>query len=328
MNISDTLAELSNKIGGQVKLDEPLNLHTTIKIGGLAQFFYEAKTRADLVKSVIVARELKIPYFILGGGTNILISDTGLPGLTIKNNTRNIKLKGIKGELTEGVSHGKVYLDVDSGVIFNQLVRYSVDQGWSGLQMHLGLPGTVGGAIFMNSKWTKPISYVGDVVYQAELLDPDNQVKSVLHDYFNFDYDYSVVQDTKDIILGVTFLLEQENKTDLWEIANQSITHRRNTQPQGVFTAGCTFKNLKLAQALVLNTPDHTTSAGYLIDHAGLKGYTIGDAQVSTHHANFIINLGHAKAHDVIELITLVKAKVKQQFKVDLEEEIIKIGEF
>jgi UDP-N-acetylmuramate dehydrogenase len=114
----------------------------------------------------------------------------------------------------------------------------------------------------------------------------------------------------------------------LWTIANDSIQYRRQTQPQGVLTAGCAFRNISNAESLVANTPNHTTSAGFLIDHAGLKGTRVGDAEISSVHANFIVNRGKATASDVVQLIELVRTKVKEQFGVTLSEEIIRVGEF
>ncbi len=236
-----------------------------------------------------------------------------------------------------------MFVEADSGVVFNKLVRFTVEEGLGGLEAHLGLPGTVGGAIFMNSKWTKaaskdaaqgivtlpmPASYVGDVVYQVTILTPQNEVKVVDRSYFHFAYDTSIIQKTGDIVLRVVFTLVPQDNVELWSVANQSISYRRESQPQGTKSPGCTFRNISKAQALAAATPDHTTSAGFLVDHAGLKGKAVGDAQISAIHANFIINNGQAQASDVIELIELARTNVKQQFGVELVEEIVRLGEF
>lgn len=302
--------------------------YTTFKIGGPAEFFYEAETIAQLVGAITKARELGLTVTILGGGTNVLIGDKGIRGLVIKNNTGAITIRGIKGRYRAGRKVGSVYVEGDSGVVFNKLVRFTVEEGLGGLEAHLGLPGTVGGAICMNSKWTKPVSYVGDAVYQATILTPQNETKIVDRSFFRFAYDTSVIQKTKDIVLRVVFALAPREKDELWKIANQSIAYRRESQPQGVKGPGCTFRNISKSQAIAAATPNHTTSAGFLVDHAGLKGKAIGDAQISPIHANFIINNGHARASDVVELIELCRRKVKEQFGVTLEEEIIRLGEF
>jgi UDP-N-acetylenolpyruvoylglucosamine reductase len=319
---------LQAEIGLGIQQNVLLAPFTTYKIGGLAKFFYQAQTNTDLVKAIIAARKYGIQIFVLGGGTNILVSDQGFAGLVIKNNAHTIAMRGMKGKITRGTSEGKVFVEADSGVIFNQLVRFSIEEGLGGLEMHLGLPGTVGGAIYMNSKWMKSSSFVGDSVYQATILTNNNQIKTVPQSYFRFKYDFSILQETQETLLSVVFALQPSDKNQLWETANNSISYRRQSQPQGVFTAGCTFRNISRADALTKATPNGSTSAGFLIDHAGLKGMILGNAQISPVHANFIVNLGQAKSADVIKLIEKAKFEVKRQFGIDLKEEIVKIGNF
>jgi UDP-N-acetylmuramate dehydrogenase len=326
MNIAEALRK---KFGDRVKEHEPLARYTTFKIGGPADYFFDAKTTDEFAEAIVLGRSLSIPLFMLGGGTNILIGDDGIRGFVIKNSTRAVQIRGMKGNVTAGAAkQGLVFVEADSGVIFNSLVRFTVEEGLSGLEMHLGLPGSVGGAIFMNSKWTHPTGFVGDAVYQAEILTANNERKIVPKSYFQFGYDTSSLQKTKDIVLKVVFALRSDDKDRLWAVANESIQYRRQTQPQGVLTAGCVFRNISQAEALVANTPNHTTSAGFLIDHAGLKGTRVGDAEISSVHANFIINRGKATAADVIQLVERVQMKVKEQFGVTLTEEIIRVGEF
>lgn len=326
MNI---IEELQEKLGNRVKEHELLGKYTTFKIGGLADYFFDAKTTDEFVAAITLGRSLSVPVFILGGGTNILIGDRGIRGFVIKNSTRAISIKGVKGIVSGGLAKtGLVFVEADSGVIFNSLVRFTVEEGFAGLEMHLGLPGTVGGAIFMNSKWMHPVGYVGDVVYQAEILTSGNERKIVPQAYFQFGYDTSSIQKTRDVLLKVVFALQSDTKERLWKIANDSIAYRRETQPQGIFTAGCAFRNISQAEALIAGTPNQTRSAGFLIDHAGMKGMRVGDAQISEMHANFIVNRGQATAADVVQLIEKVREKVKEHFGVTLEEEIIHVGEF
>lgn len=306
----------------------PLSSFTTFKIGGPADFFYEARTVEEVVEAVTKARELGIPITILGGGTNVLIGDKGIRGLVIKNNTAAITIRGMKGRFHAGRKVGSVYVEADSGVVFNKLVRFTVEEGFGGLEAHLGLPGTVGGAIFMNSKWTKPTSFVGDAVFQVTILTPKNEIKAVKQSYFRFAYDTSIIQKTGDIVLCVVFALTPGDKEELWKVAGESIAYRRESQPQGVKSPGCTFRNISSSQAIAAATPNHATSAGFLVDHSGLKGKSVGDAQISPIHANFIVNNGNALASDVVTLIELARAKVKEQFGVELQEEIVRLGEF
>lgn len=324
----NTYEELKKIFGERLEQNVPLAPYTTFKIGGSADLFYEAKNRQELAAAIIEARKLGISFFILGGGSNILIGDRGIRGLVIKNSSREIRIAGMKGRFTRGRSRGCVYVEADSGVLFNSLVRFTIEEGLGGLEMHLGLPGTVGGATFMNSKWTHPDAYVGDAVYQATILTPKNEIIAVPKSYLHFGYDKSSIQTSGDIVLSVVFGLTPAIKEHLWDVANESMKHRRKTQPQGVFSPGCTFQNITKAQALAVPTPGHTTSAGFLIDHAGLKGETIGDVQISSLHANFIVNRGKGTASDVVQLIKRAKDQVKEQFGVTLKEEIILAGEF
>lgn len=306
----------------------PLAPFTTFKIGGPADLFYDARTVDELACAIGEARALGVSITVLGGGSNLLIGDKGIRGLVIKNSTSNITIRGAKGTLVAGNSQRVVYVEADSGVVMNKLVRFACDEGLAGLEMHLGLPGSVGGAIYMNSKWTHPEGYVGDVVYQAEILDTLNVRRVVPRSYFQFGYDHSSIQKARDIVLRVVFALKQSEKKYLWDIANSSIAYRRETQPQGVKSPGCTFRNITKAQAFVASVPEGTTSAGFLLDHAGVKKLRVGDAEVSSVHANFIVNRGKATASDVVQLIDRAKEQVKRQFGVTLEEEIVRLGEF
>lgn len=325
MNIQE---ELTKIFGDRLKVNEPLGRYTTFKVGGPADFFFEARNTDEFVLAVKTARANNIPLFILGGGTNLLIGDKGIRGFVVRNLASQITIKGMKGGQIGQVRTGTVYVEADSGVPINKLVRFSIEEGLAGLEMQLGLPGSVGGAVYMNSKWTHPEGYVGDAVYQVRLVTESGEEKIVPHSYFRFAYDSSIIQQTGEIIISVVFALSASDKDTLWATANESISYRRASQPQGVLSAGCTFKNLSKAEAMTAATPDGTTSAGYLIDHAGLKGHTIGDAQISPVHANFIVNTGKATAADVVELIEVARAKVKEQFGVTLVEEIIRVGEF
>ena len=319
---------LKKQLGEKVRLNEPLALYTTYKVGGPADLFFEASTGDELVKAVTLARSLTIPVFVLGGGSNILVGDGGFRGLVVKNNTSEIAIRGMKGKVRGMNQESLVYVEVDSGVPMNKLVRFTIEEGLSGLEMHLGLPGTVGGAIFMNSKWMKNENFIGDVVHQATILPSDTIPKTVKKDYFQFSYGKSSLQKTDDILISVIFELRKSNKETLWTHANESVTYRRETQPQGVLTAGCVFKNITPADAMNAGTPDHTTSAGFLLDHAGCKGLKTGGAEVSPVHANFIITHAGATASDVIRLIRIMKKNVGKKFRVTLKEEIQLVGEF
>ena len=326
--MKNTEDKLIAAFGNRIRRGELLARFTTFKIGGPADLFYEASTADEMVSVVRQARDMSLPVTVIGGGSNILIADRGIRGLVVKNSTGRIALAGIRGTVREGSAKRHVYVEADSGVIMNKLVRFTIEAGLSGLEMQLGLPGTVGGAIYMNSKWTHPEGYVGDPVYQATILTGSNDVRVVPRSYFQFGYDSSVIQKTGDIVLTVVFKLRSADKGMLWETANGSIAYRRESQPQGVQSSGCIFRNIDKSRAIALSTPNLTTSAGFLLDHAGMKGARVGDAHVSDVHANFMINTGRARASDMVELIERARTAVKQKFGVVLQEEIVRMGEF
>lgn len=306
----------------RLKMDEPLAKHTYFKLGGPADLLYEAKTADELASAVQSAILYKVPYLVIGGGSNILVTDAGFRGLVIKNKTSGIQLKGFAG----GVEKGKLDLKeavvlADSGVPANLLIRYTLDQGLQGLEDMLGLPGTVGGAVYNNSHHLDKL--FGDHIIEVVAVDLEGKIKKYTQKELKFDYDYSIFHKTKETILSASFQLKRGDKDALWEIANAAVKRRATTQPLGVPSSGCMFKNIPLADAMRLGTPDTIQSVGYLLDKAGLKGLKVGGASVSTVHANFIVNDGTATAKDVLDLTAKIKTIIKEKYGVSLEEEVI-----
>lgn len=289
----------------QIKLEKNKDLfsYLTIRSHVKAELFFEAKTREDLIWARQYSKEKKTPFFLIGGGSNFAPLRNKIPGLVV----RNIYIK--KKVLSQDKNFVKLL--VSSGYPVSQLVTETIETGWEGFEYHKGLPGTVGGAIFMNSKWTRPISYFGDNLLYAYLLDKDGKIKKVKKEYFQFAYDFSILQKTGEIVLEAVFYLKKADPLILKKKAMQALNYRRKTQPMGVATSGCFFKNIG------------NTSAGYLIDKAGLKGLSVGDYTVSDIHANFIINKGNGRPKDLKKLLKIIKQKVKNKFKVELEEEVV-----
>lgn len=316
----------------KVSRDSPMALYTSFKIGGPADLFYRAKTIQELVTAIKAANKLSIPYFILGGGTNILVSDKGIRGLVIKNDTNKITLAGIRGNKDASQTKTRIrfhtaFIKAESGVMVNRLVRFTLDEGFGGLEPFLGQPGTVGGAVFINAHNMKMGKYFTDVLVEAKILNKRRQIVDVPVDYFKFGYDQSLIQKTGEIILSVMLKLTVNQKDVIWEKAQEALNYRTTSQPMGKFSAGCIFKNIPLSDAMRLGTPNHTRSAGFLIECVSLKGMKVGQAQISSQHANFIVNLGKASESQVSELIDLVEKKVKNKFGVSLEKEIVFVGE-
>lgn len=291
MELLDTLPKIKENIS--------LAKYTTFRVGGKARYFFIAETKKDLIAAVKTARDLKIPFFILGGGSNVLISDKGFNGLIVKNEARNFKIE-------------KETARAESGAILSQLVNASVKAGLSGLVEGAGIPGTVGGAVWGNAGWPKGAWAIGNVVKGVELLMPDGRIKKVSKNWFAFDYRTSrlkMIKDEKPVILEVVLKLKKGQRLNLGKRLREILKIRFKKIPAG-FSAGSVFKN------------PPGGAAGELIEGCGLKGKRFGRAEISKKHANFIVNLGGARASDVLNLMKLAKAKVKRKFGITLEEEI------
>ena len=316
----------------RVMVNELLFKYTSFRLGGPADLFYRAKTTLELTNAVKQTTDLGISCFVMGGGTNILVSDKGYRGLVVKNDTSNIFVIGSRGgkfkNKTKNSQIEKIFLEVDSGVGVNRLVRYTLDQGFVGLEYFLGQPGTVGGAVWINAHNMNMGKYFGDFVVGAKIFNPKNGIMIVDGQYFRFGYDTSSIQKNSDLVISVILQLGTGDKKKLWKTAKQAYEYRTKTQPKGVYSSGCTFRNISKSTAIRLSTPQYTCSAGYLLDSCKLKGIKKGHAQFSGEHANFIIHQGEATTSDVLELIKLAKTQVKKKYKIDLDLEIVIVGEF
>ncbi|OGE11140.1 UDP-N-acetylenolpyruvoylglucosamine reductase [Candidatus Curtissbacteria bacterium RIFCSPLOWO2_01_FULL_42_26] len=324
---------IKNMLGPlRVRDFEPLSNHTYFKIGGPARLFFEAKSVDDLKLAIETAIQTDTPFVVIGGGANVLISDKGFGGLVIKNQASGTKLIGIKGTYTkqgQGVKSALIWSA--SGTLMNQLARFSLDQGLEGLEFLLSVPGTVGGGVKINSHFeVEKGEFLGSRLASATLIDPKTaRTKTVDQKYFDFSYDHSKIQETDEIVLEAVFRLDvSQNKEKLWQKAMDNVKRRNTEQPIGIACSGCIFRNIEHADAKRLATPNLTTSAGYIIDSLNLKGTKSGGAEISNHHANFILNTNQASASDVLKLIKLIKEKAKNTYGLDLEEEIFYVGDF
>lgn len=323
--MSDNFSKLKEALGERVKENELMAAHATFKIGGPARFYFEAMEAAEIVTAVNLCRKLDLPYFILGGGSNLLVSDDGFSGLVIRNKTKRIKLLGYQGKIQRLKRQiDRAIIEAESGVLTNTLVRYTLEEGLAGLENFLGLPGTVGGALYINAHFRN--NFMGDSLEGADILDKKGEVRRVASSYFRFSYDQTVLQKSGEIVLSAIFRLAGGEKEALWEKAQASLEWRQQTHHYDLASAGCVFRNISKSDALRIGTPNLTQSAGFVIEAAGLKGKTFGGAKISSVHANFIVNVGGASASDVIKLINFTKDKVKQKFGLTLKEEIVFLG--
>ena len=295
--------ELKSKLGAhRVKLKEDMKLHTNMKVGGPADFYFEAGNEKDLIESVKAAISLKVPYTIIGNGANVLVSDKGIRGLVIVNKAEKINF------LADGV------VEVASGVDNTSLISESAKKGLSGMELLMKVPGTVGGAVYMNAGDTGKRKFFGDLVESVKVIDRKGNIKTLLKDDCAFAYRSSRFQESQEVILSAKIKLEPVDPKEIEERTRDILT-RKAHHPAGA-TVGSTFKN-----------PENYHS-GELIEKAGLKGKKIGGARISEKHANFIINEGDATATDVKNLIDLMKKTVKEKFDVTLEEEVRYIGDW
>ena len=302
------------KLAPNIKFDEPMSWHTYFRIGGPADAFlaYTDSRDTQPLKNVLkFCADKKIPLTVLGGGSNVLISDKGLSGLVLRLDTNNILA------VTPYFSTDPVTIQVAAGCPMQKLVKFSINLGLTGLEPFLGLPGTVGGAVYNNAHFKRDqlfgnfVTKVWTIPFPLNNLMRENCYKQK---DLGFQYDFSLFQSLshKEIIFLVEIALNRGNKEEIEKYAEELLKQRKESQPLDVPSSGCVFKN-----------PENCISAGQIIEFAGLKRLRIGGAEVSTKHANFIINpKKKATATDVLALMKIIHDTVLERFDILLEPEI------
>lgn len=308
-----------------------LKNYTTFKIGGKAKYFFKAKTKEELIEAVKIAEQEKLPFFILGGGSNLLVSDKGFNGLVIKIETRDYKLET-----------DKIY--AQAGMELAQIVDFVAKKSLKGLEWTKGIPGTIGGAIYGNAAAFG--NSIGNFIEEVECLEIEPflrvqppKIRIFKNKGCEFNFKDSIFKKNKNlIILACIIQLKKGDKKEIKKKMKYFLNYRKKSQPLKFPSAGCIFKNftqasfrneaspVSLREAEQVGTKPLRISTAELIDKSGLKGRKIGRAMISKKHANFIINLGGAEAKDVLKLINLIKKEVKEKFRIELEEEISKVG--
>ena len=312
--MSDAAARLEQAFGAdRIKRDAPLAPLTTFKVGGPAEFMLETQNTDEIVRAVKLAHEAGIKVTMLGGGSNVLVADSGVRGLVIRTKGGDVAPIGDR------------LIRADAAVTINGLVRWTINRGYAGLEAWAGTPGTVGGAIYGNAHWKN--TNIGDLVESVRLIKPDGTLLQAPADRMEFDYDYSRLKRTGEIVLWVAFKVTPgADPAALRAVARESLAFRKKTQPLESPSAGCIFMN---PDPLRDRVPEGIPpSAGALVDRAGLKGAARGGARVSPTHANFIITDGSARAADIHALVEQCRAAVKERYGVSLRNEIICLGEF
>lgn len=305
---------LARRLGAQrLERDVPLAPYTTFRIGGPADLFYRARTPDELAEAVLAARELEVPYFLLGVGANILVGDRGFRGLVIRNEAGGIEfLDDTRVRAGSGVE------------VFHDLIQATVARGLGGLHHFVGIPSTVGGAIWQNLHFLSPAPerertvFIEEVVESCEILSEEGERRTVDREYLRFGYDYSILHERRDVVLRTTFRLEPQPEAELRRVIRENLMWRDERHPDLWLypCAGSIFQKIE------------GVGAGRLIDECGLKGRVHGNAQIFHKHANIIVNLGGASAADVRALIELAQTTVERELGYVLKPEIGFIGEF
>lgn len=293
------IRDVCRLLGKNVKCDVLMADYTSLKIGGKPYALCIVNKIEELVLLIKMLKRYKRKYVILGAGTNVLINDKSIKEVVIKLDGDFKKYKFSSSGLTAG-----------AGVLLPKLISESVRRGISGFEQLAGIPGTVGGAVRMNAGTR--LSEISKIVSSVTVLDGNLKKHIINKDKIQFGYRKSIFAKKNWIIVHVKFSFKKGKIKKLKETMQNILKMRLSTQPRGVHSAGCMFKN-----------PKKNISAGKLIDSAGFKGFKIGNAQISPVHANFLINIGNAKFKEVIKLMKAVKSRIKDKFNIALTPEII-----
>lgn len=307
------------------RLDESMSKHTTFRLGGPARLYVVASSSEALLQAVEAALDLEIPWSIIGGGTNLLVADEGFEGVVIQAANQRFEIDG-----------ESVY--AESGVISALLARKTVEAGLTGFEWVVGLPGTIGGAVYGNAG-----CYGGemrDTITAVDVYHVATRTRRLLAPTdCEFGYRDSIFKQDRYVILDAEFKLKKAGDPTASKVRMEEILReRKDKQPLGASSAGCVFKNFEFEYESSLDILKRDVDvpgamlvskripAGWLIDQAGLKGTAIGDFQVSDKHGNFLLNKGKGKASEVLALISLVKMKVRDTFGIELQEEVQLLG--
>ncbi len=307
------------------KRDEPMSAHTSLKIGGPARVYSVASTNADLLRMIETAEANEIPFVVIGGGSNLLVADEGYGGVVIQAADRSCSVE-------------KDRVIAAAGVPMSIVAHVAAEAGLGGFEWGVGVPGTIGGAIYGNAGCFG--GKMKDVVESDAVYDrKEKRAANYVNADCGFGYRDSRFKREPHVIIETTLRLTPGNREQSLALMSEIMQKRKTSQPQGEFSAGCLFKNfeyedesaLEKLRTRVEEIPEamlkqKRISAGWLIDLLGLKGTKIGNAQISPTHGNFLVNLGGAKAQDVIALSSLVKMKIRDDLGILLEDEVQLMG--
>ncbi len=287
----------------QLFIDEPMKKHTTFRIGGNADLYIRTDGIEQIVKIIQLCNSESVPYFVLGNGSNVLVSDKGYRGVVIQiyNNIEEISVE-------------EEVIVAPAGMLLSRVANFAKENELTGMEFSAGIPGTIGGGVMMNEG-----AYGGefkDIVVSAKVIDKQGNVLILSNEELRFGYRHSVIKEKGHIVLEVTLRLKKGILSEIHDKMEEYKVARTTKQPLDYPSAGSTFKR------------PEGHFAGKLIMDAGLRGKTVGGAQISEKHCGFVINKDNATAADVIELVREVAQEVNAQFGVALEMEVIMLGDF
>ncbi len=293
----DVRKKLHAITSGRLRLEEPLDRHSTFRIGGPAEYYVAPRSVREISEVMGLVHDAGLPVHILGNGSNLIIPDAGVRGVVLQVSRALAEVRREDNELVAG-----------AGLPLVQLMQHAGRASLTGMEWACGIPGTVGGALLTNAG--TPAGQMGDVTCSIDVVERNGTLRTLGVDDFQFAYRKSSLRGTGSVAVGARVRLQPGDRDAIFETIKTYNQRRLTTQPVGTWNSGCIFKNL----------PPHRI--GQEIDRAGLKGKRVGKASVSTVHGNFIINEGGARAADVLELIAEIKHTLRERLGVDLQEEV------
>lgn len=303
------ISDLKAAFGSKLEFDRELAPLTSFKTGGRARYFIAVSSADEICRAVRAARNLRLSYFLLGGGSNLLVSDFGYDGVIIKLDVVGVKL------LPDNV------IECGAGEDLMSLVRFAADNSLTGLEFAAGIKGSVGGAIYGNAGAFG--GEIGSVIIDLTLVAEDGTIKEIGPEYCRFEYRDSYLKVTREVVVSGRFKLEAGNRDKITAKIEEILAMREERHPTDGMSAGSFFKNIPDSRE-----PHGKLPAGRLLEQVGAKGMTIGGAQVYNKHANIIVNTGNATSKDIRDLADILKKKVFDEFGIMLQEEVQQLGRF
>ena len=297
-----TLSRLQSEIAGQVRLNEPMSAHTSFHIGGPADALVIPADAEDIRKILRIAKEDQSPLAVVGNGSNLLVRDKGIRGIVLK----------LGNALKRWEQKEDIFV-FESGVSLAQCCRIIAEAGYTGMEFAVGIPGSLGGAVFMNAG-----AYDGEMkncVVSVQVMTRSGEIKRLDRDDLQFSYRHSALHGSDDIVLEVTLQVKKGDKAAILAKMDDFSQRRISKQPLDIPSAGSTFKR------------PEGRFVGQMVEESGLKGFRIGGAEVSVKHAGFIVNADHATAADVLQLIEFIQKKILESYNVALVPEVLVLGE-